>query len=510
MQQIMNEMLAHFWLPETKYIIVAVASFALLLLRLLPKERRRVGNTVALFVVCLAGQLFGALLQALDYARVAVMVHEIFVIGSGMAMFRLVALFVFRGILQRLGIIVARIAEDIIILIVYAAFILARLHLVGLDPSSLLTTSAVLTAVLAFAMQDTLGNLLSGVALQLDNSLRAGDWIKLDDISGRVLQTRWRQTTIRTRNGEVIVVPNSQLMKGKFTLFGRADVANWPWRRWVWFNVTYASSPAAVIQKVEKAINGAEIPNVLCEPLATCVLMEFGAGYGRYALRYWALDPQPDDPTDSAVRVHIFAALQRAGMQLAVPEQALHVTKENDRYRESVHRREIERRIADLRKVELFAGLQDDELRTISERLAYAPFARGDVIFQEGDAPQWLYLLAVGEAEVWMDFPHHPRQLFRTIHAGGTFGEKGVLTGEARRATITAKTDVVCYRLDQATLEEVIRSRPEIAEAIAEILTRREAQMDEFHNQFLDALADRPESQPKAGMLKLMRTFLGL
>ena len=109
-----------------------------------------------------------------------------------------------------------------------------------------------------------------------------------------------------------------------------------------------------------------------------------------------------------------------------------------------------------------------------------------------------------------MDFPHHPRQLFRTIHAGGTFGEKGVLTGEARRATITAKTDVVCYRLDQATLEEVIRSRPEIAEAIAEILTRREAQMDEFHNQFLDALADRPESQPKAGMLKLMRTFLGL
>ncbi|WP_313952891.1 mechanosensitive ion channel family protein [Accumulibacter sp.] len=509
MQRIMNEMLAHFWLPETKYIIFVVSILALLLLRLLPKERRRVANTVALFVVCLAGQILGALLQALDYARVAVMVHEIFVIGSGMAMFRLVALFIFRVILQRLGIIVARIAEDIIILIVYAAFILARLHLVGLDPSSLLTTSAVLTAVLAFAMQDTLGNLLSGVALQLDNSLRAGDWIKLDEISGRVLQTRWRQTTIRTRNGEVIVVPNSQLMKGKFTLFGRADVAMWPWRRWVWFNVTYASAPAAVIQKVEKAINGAEIPNVLREPLATCVLMDFGPGYGHYALRYWALDPQPDDPTDSAVRVHIFAALQRAGMQLAVPEQALHVTKENDRYRESVHRREIERRIADLRKVELFAGLQDDELRTISERLAHAPFARGDVIFQQGDAPQWLYLLAVGEAEVWMDLPEHPRQLFRTIHAGGTFGEKGVLTGEARRATITAKTDVVCYRLDQATLEEVIRSRPEIAEAIAEILARREAQMDEFHNQFLDAQADRPASQPKAGMLKLMRSFLG-
>jgi CRP-like cAMP-binding protein len=140
--------------------------------------------------------------------------------------------------------------------------------------------------------------------------------------------------------------------------------------------------------------------------------------------------------------------------------------------------------MTDLRKLELFAGLQEEELRTISERMVYAPFACGDVIFHQGDAPHWLYLLAVGEAEVWMDFPDHSRQLFRTIHAGGTFGEKGVLTGEARRASVIARTDVVCYRLDQATVEEVIRSRPEIAEAIAEILARREAEMDAFIRQF--------------------------
>lgn len=47
--------------------------------------------------------------------------------------------------------------------------------------------------------------LLAVVALQLDNSLQTGDWVKLDDLSGRVLQIRWRQTTIRTRNGENVV-----------------------------------------------------------------------------------------------------------------------------------------------------------------------------------------------------------------------------------------------------------------------------------------------------------------
>jgi small-conductance mechanosensitive channel len=315
------------------------------------------------------------------------------------------------------------------------------LHFVGLDPSSLLTTSAVITAVLAFAMQDTLGNVLSGVALQLDNSLRTGDWIRIDDLTGRVAQIRWRQTTIRTRNGEVVIVPNSQLMRGRFTVYGRADIPNWPWRRWIWFNITHDSAPRQVIEEVEKAISAADIPNVAADPAPTCVLMEFGPGYARYALRYWMLDPQPDDPTDSAVRVHVLAALQRGGMQLAVPEQSLLVTKENEAYRKSIRRRETERRVADLRKLELFSGLQEEELRTISEHLIFAPFASGDVIYHQGDAAHWLYLLTSGEAEVWMEIPEQPRQLFRTIHAGSTFGERGVMTGENRRDTVIAKTD---------------------------------------------------------------------
>jgi small-conductance mechanosensitive channel len=62
-----------------------------------------------------------------------------------------------------------------------------------------------------------------GVALQLDNSLQTGDWVRLDDLTGRVAQIRWRQTTIRTRNGEMVIVPNSQLMRGRFTVFGRVE-----------------------------------------------------------------------------------------------------------------------------------------------------------------------------------------------------------------------------------------------------------------------------------------------
>ena len=115
---------------------------------------------------------------------------------------------------------------------------LVRLRYAGLDLGSIVATSAMITAVVAFAMQDTLGNILGGLALQMDNSIEIGDWIKVDDISGRVVDIRWRSTLVETRNWETVVFPNSQLMKNKFLVLGRRTDQPVQWRRWVWFNVS--------------------------------------------------------------------------------------------------------------------------------------------------------------------------------------------------------------------------------------------------------------------------------
>src|SRR5690625_1808863 len=73
-------------------------------------------------------------------------------------------------------------------------------------------------------MQDTLGNILSGLALQLDHSVTIGDWIDFDGVSGEVVQVQWRHTAVRTLFGEMILVPNSQLMKARVMLIGGRSV----------------------------------------------------------------------------------------------------------------------------------------------------------------------------------------------------------------------------------------------------------------------------------------------
>ena len=108
-----------------------------------------------------------------------------------------------------------------------------------------------------------------------------------------------------------------------------------------------------------------------------------------------------------------------------------------------------------LRGVDMFAGLSEDEKAEIAERLQYAPFARGDIITKQGNAAHWLYIVAFGEAEVLYE-PPGGRAAASSARCtpGEFFGEMALITGEARNATVMAKTDVECYRLDRASFQE--------------------------------------------------------
>ncbi|MBU1776093.1 MAG: cyclic nucleotide-binding domain-containing protein, partial [Gammaproteobacteria bacterium] len=360
--------------------------------------------------------------------------------------------------------------------------------------------------------QDTLGNILGGLALQLDNSIEVGDWIKVDDISGRVVDIRWRSTLVETRNWETVVFPNSQLMKNKFMVLGRRTDQPVQWRRWVWFSVGLDVPPTRVVSVVEDSILQTDIANVAKNPPPNCILMDMDIkGYARYALRYWLTDLTPDDPTDAMLRWHIMTALQRAGIKLAMEERNIHITKENEKYEEGVRQREIALRIKTLRKVELFSQLTDVELRELADRLRYVPFAKGNIIARQGDVKSyWLYVIITGDAEVYVDTPSGRRRTVRTLGRGDFFGEMGLLTGAPRSASVIAKTDVECYRIDKEAVEELLRARPGIAEEVLHILVARKAELDAVL-QNLDATGSYPDlSSQGSEILATIKRFFSL
>lgn len=505
-----NSLVEHLWRDETVYFFALALLLLAVLYRTLSGSRTTLKHTLLFFCIWLVVDLLAALLAVRGDTARAAMIHQAGLFGLGLVLIRLFGLALFRDLLPRLSIRTPRILEDIVVIGGYLLWAMVRLSSNGVELSSLVATSAVITAVLAFAMQDTLGNILGGLALQLDNSLEIGDWVKLDDLSGRVVEIQWRYTAILTRNGEKVVVPNSQLMKGKFSVLLDADLGATAWRRWIWFNVDYGVSPAQVIAVVERAMADADIANVAKTPAPSCVVMDFSAGSLRYALRYWLLDPQVDDPTDSAVRLHLLTALQRSGWRIALPDQLLHLVKEDEAYRDRVRQRDMQRRQHALASVELFALLSPDEQRTLAERLVFAPFARGAVMTRQGAMAHWLYLISSGEAEVLWEAPNGERRQLTTVPAGSVFGEMSLLTGAPRSATVIAKTDVECYRLDKSGFEDIIRARPELAESMAHILAVRARQIEELQTQYHLEQSEAEHAQHRAAIVGRIREFFGL
>lgn len=410
----------------------------------------------------------------------------------------------FQILMPPIGLAAPRIAQDLALTVGICAGGVYGLTRLGVEPSSLFTTSAIFTAVLAFAMQDTLGNVLGGVVLQLDNSIKVGDFVRLDDFAGTVVDVRWRYTAIETNDREVVILPNSWLMRNRFRVLHPRNGEPLLWRRTVLFDIDAQASPAEVIAVLDKAIADSRIDKVSKVKMGSTVLVDVTAGYCRYALRYWLTEPTADSGTDSLVRMHALAALVRSGIRLGADLKQQQVVDEGAEHRH-LKAAEHARRVKALKGVALFASLSQQECDALAIRLVRAPFVKGSLLTKQGAVANWLYLIVRGQAEVVVDQNGRTTSV-SLLTAGDFFGEMGMLTGDPRRATVLAKTDVECYRLDKEGFAHVLLRRPDIAVDICQILEKRQSALSDV----LSLSSSDAGAARSIDMLERIKGFFGI
>lgn len=419
----------------------------------------------------------------------------------------LAGLFVFGLAAPRLRLRIPRIVQDVIVAGLGIVAVFGTASRAGVNLSGIVATGAVLTAVIGLALQDTLGNVVGGLSLQLDSTVRVGDWVRIQDVAGRVVEIRWRSISIETRNWETVILPNNVLTRSQVTVLGRRSGEEPRWRRWIYFNVDFRFGPSHVIELVTSAIRSQPIDNVAASPQPDCVLMDFTESTARYAVRYYLLDIAPDDPTDSVVRTRIYYALTRAGVPLAMPAHAVFLTEDSTERREHKREADYERRVAALKRMDMFRDLSDSERSELANSLHYAPFARGEVLTRQGAEAHHLYMIDHGEVSVRVYEGHHEREVAR-MKDGEVFGEMSLLTGEKRSATVVALTNVDCWRLDAAAFRRLLERRPDLAETVAKELAERRVELLATRQQ----LADRKSmvEQDQRDLLHRIREFFSL
>ncbi len=204
-----------------------------------------------------------------------------------------------------------------LVLITFA--ILAVLSTVGIDFSALAFFSGAVGVGLGFGLQKIVSNLVSGIILLADKSIKPGDVITVGESFGWVGSMGARYTSVVTRDGREFLIPNEDFVTQR--------VINWSYsndevRLDVDFGVSYAADPHKVIALALRAVT--EIPRILPNPKPVCHLTGFGNSSVDFILRFWIRDPV-DGVTNvrGLVLLALWDTFKREGIEIPFPQRDL-------------------------------------------------------------------------------------------------------------------------------------------------------------------------------------------
>ena len=202
------------------------------------------------------------------------------------------------------------IVQDVIVFTVFA--LVATLVL----QEKFLTTSAVGAVVAGLALQDTLGNFVAGLAIQVEKPFRLGHWIRLGEWEGEVAEITWRAVKVRTRDGNQVIIPNGELSKSALTNYSEPAA---PTRVHVEVGAAYEHPPSAVKAAIHEALD--HEPLVLRVPKPHVVLAAFADSAITYRAHFWVERLTLDEEATNRVRTGIYYSFRRQGISIPFPIQ---------------------------------------------------------------------------------------------------------------------------------------------------------------------------------------------
>lgn len=465
----MDKLSQWFTVAGSTRVALVTAVLALVATAVAPREMKRRLRLVLVLVVL---SVLSEFPQRLGFWEPAwAMLRAMAWAGVGCAAARLFVVIVADMAVGRMG---ARpmhqFRRDVMQATLYIAATVVSLRASGMSLQGLVTTGTVMTAIIGLALQETLGNLAAGAALQLDRNLDVGDWIRVDksELLGRVVQMTWRTVVIETDDRTQYVVPNGVFTKTPFINYSRpGGIA----RRIVEISVPPEVPPVHVHEALLDACK--DCVEVLTRPPPSVLTTDFGEQGVNYRLRYFIADFARRDPVGTEVATKVWYELHRRKIDLGMPRRKNYNHKLDERYEARALAEKIKDRRAAVDSVDFLRELSEEARDTLAREGRRLLFAPQEIILEAGHTGRTFYIVRHGEVSV----RESDVELAR-LGPGDFFGEMALLTGEPRSATIVSVGEVEVFEIDELLFSRVLRAEPRVAERIGEVVGRRRAQIE--------------------------------
>lgn len=181
--------------------------------------------------------------------------------------------------------------------------------------SAFLATSGVLAIVLGLALQNTLADVFSGLAINIERPFGAGDWITMNDnVEGQIIEIDWRATRIRTVANDMVVIPNSVIAKAIVTNHRQL---NQPHISSLSLKIDASLSPAKVIKALESAASAS--PGVSAGNKPAAYACGFADSLVIYKLYFAVENFVLTSEVLSQVTIRVTDILRSEGIQIGTP-----------------------------------------------------------------------------------------------------------------------------------------------------------------------------------------------
>jgi small-conductance mechanosensitive channel/CRP-like cAMP-binding protein len=343
-----------------------------------------------------------------------------------------------------------KIVSDLLAGGIYIATALAVVNFVfGVPIAGLVATSGVVAIVLGLALQSTLSDVFSGIAVGLERAYKPGDllWVE-GGIEGQVLQINWRSTQIATLQNSIAIVPNSVIAKSR--LENRS--APTPTRGvTVSVSTDAAIDPRRCVAALEAAVFACWLPLSQPKPTINCVGLQGDGVVYEIHFVVGATGEIGAARTEMLSQVH--RHLRHAGISLGISGVAPLPSASVPTLRQLIA------------ESELFGPFAAEEQALLGEHFVAVTHEPGETLIREGEIPEALFLLATGTVEL-AHGKDAGKQVLVRASPGDSIGTLALITGRGALLTATALTAVTAYSLDKAAIAAVLRARPALATSL--------------------------------------------
>ena len=360
--------------------------------------------------------------------------------------------------------------------------------------AALLPGSALLGIVLGLALQDTLGNLFSGISLHADKPFQVGDVIVVGKHTGVVTSVTWRAVKIKTFSNHNVLLSNTSIAKESIEVCPQ----NGQNARIVFFSAAYTDSPVKVIHAVREAVREAE--NVLRYITPVVRIRGLGESGVDYEVKYWLSDYSRYNDTDALVRQRIWYAFRRNGFTFPFPTRTIHVVRPAARDGDG-HDPETLAEL--LSAVDIFSPLAPGELSALAAGSTNHVYAPGETIIRAGDEGDSMFVVSRGSVDVRVDSNGTPRTINR-LGEGAFFGEMALFTGEPRTANVVATEETEVLEIGHEAMRGLFQTNPGLVDALGRAINERRAGL------LASASAPAGDEDTHAGLLSRIRRFFRL